>query len=248
LVAETGDIAGSLRVAKTASFSGYNLINYLHPVIALPGVPGGPEPALVLAIARQESEFDPGVVSGAGARGLMQVIPASAKRAADALGLRYRPSDLTGDPNYNIRLGMQVLSEYLDRWDGSYILAIATYNAGPGNVQRWIDTYGDPRTPGVDPVDWIESVPYPETRNYVQRVLENVEVYRDRLAGRDEPLQILADIYRPDAPQSIPLRYTPPAQQLVAASPAGIPTPLARPATTADPPVPDAIPKPKPAP
>jgi soluble lytic murein transglycosylase len=199
LVAETGDIAGSVRVAKTASFSGYNLVNYLHPVIALPGVQGGPEPALVLAIARQESEFDPGVVSGAGARGLMQVIPASAKRAADALGLRYRPADLTGDPNYNIRLGMQVLSEYLDRWDGSYILAIATYNAGPGNVQRWIDTYGDPRTPGVDPVDWIESIPFPETRNYVQRVLENVEVYRNRLGNSDRPLSIIADLYRPGA-------------------------------------------------
>ncbi len=161
LMAQTGDIAGMVRVAKTASYSGYNLVNYLHPVVALPSVPDGPEPALVLSIARQESEFDPGVVSGAGARGLMQVIPASAKRAADALGVRYRLADLTADPNYNIQLGMQVLSEYLERWDGSYILAIATYNAGPVNVQRWIDTYGDPRTPGVDPVDWIEIHPIP---------------------------------------------------------------------------------------
>jgi soluble lytic murein transglycosylase len=209
LALETGDIAMSVRVAKTASYSGYNLVNYLHPVIAVPSIPGGPEPALVLAIARQESEFDPGVVSGAGARGLMQVIPASAKRAAGMLGVSYRVSDLTANPEYNVQLGMQVLSEYLDRWDGSYILAIATYNAGPGNVQRWIDTYGDPREPSVDPVDWMESIPFPETRNYVQRVMENLEVYRNRLGNADRPLSIIADLYRPGAMEANSTRPLP---------------------------------------
>lgn len=223
LVAETGDVAMSVRVAKTASYSGYNLTNYLHPVIALPTIPDGPEPALVLAIARQESEFDPGVISSAGARGLMQVIPASAKRAAGMLGVSYRPADLTANPGYNIQLGMQVLSEYLDRWDGSYILAIATYNAGPGNVQRWIDTYGDPRDPSVDPVDWIESIPFPETRNYVQRVMENLEVYRNRLGNTDRPLSIIADLYRPGAMEADSTRplpvIPPPATEAKVASP-----------------------------
>jgi soluble lytic murein transglycosylase len=209
LVAETGDVAMSVRVAKAASYSGYNLTNYLHPVIALPSIPDGPEPALVLAIARQESEFDPGVVSGAGARGLMQVIPASAKRAAGMLGVTYRLTDLTANPGYNVQLGMQVLSEYLDRWDGSYILAIATYNAGPGNVQRWIDTYGDPREPSVDPIDWVESIPFPETRNYVQRVMENLEVYRNRLGNTDRPLSIIADLYRPGAIEADSTRPVP---------------------------------------
>src|SRR5207237_9040327 len=122
---------------------------------------------------------------GAGARRVMQLIPASAKRAADMIGLPYRLADLTANPNYNIQLGMQTLSEYLNRWDGSYILAIATYNAGPINVGRWVEVYGDPRNAGADPVDWLESIPFPETRNYVQRVLEHLVVSRDRLANDD---------------------------------------------------------------
>ncbi len=106
LIAQTGDVAMSVRVAKTASYSGYNLPGFLHPVVALPGRSDGPEPALVLAITRQESEFDPGVVSTAGARGLMQLMPASAKRAADMIGVGYRLADLTANPVYNIQLGM----------------------------------------------------------------------------------------------------------------------------------------------
>lgn len=210
LLAETGDIAQSVRAAKAASYVGYILPDYLHPIVALPGAGGGPEPALVLAIARQESEFDPGVVSSAGARGLMQVMPASAQRAANMLGISYRLADLTSNPTYNIQLGMQTLNDYLDLWDGSYILAIATYNAGPVNVSKWVETYGDPRNSGVDPVDWIESIPFPETRNYVQRVIENLEVYRDRLGHGDRPLSIIADLYRPgvveaDSTKPIPL-------------------------------------------
>lgn len=221
LMAETGDTAETVRVAKTASYSSYNLINYLHPVIPLPKAASGPEPALVLAIARQESEFDPTVVSGAGARGLMQLIPASAKRAADMIGVPYRIGDLTANPNYNIQLGMQTLSEYLDRWDGSYILAIATYNAGPINVERWVETYGDPRNAGVDPVDWLESIPFPETRNYVQRVLENLEVYRNRLGNTDRPLSIIADLYRPGSVEADSTKPMP----VLASSASAAPTP-----------------------
>ena len=216
LLAQTGDIAMSVRAAKAASYAGYIIPGYLHPIVALPNIGEGPEPALVLAIARQESEFDPAVISTAGARGLMQVMPASAQRAAGRLGISYRLGDLTADPTYNIQLGMAVLSQYLDQWNGSYILAIATYNAGPINVARWVETYGDPRNPGVDPVDWIESIPYPETRNYVQRVIENLEVYRDRLGNSDRPLSIIADLYRPgaiEADSTKPIPLTPPAVQ-----------------------------------
>ena len=229
LIAQTGDIAMSVRVAKTASYSGYNLLNFLHPVVALPGMSDSPEPALVLAIARQESEFDPGVVSGAGARGLMQLMPASAKRAADMIGVSYRLAELTTNPAYNIQLGMATLNEYLERWDGSYILGIATYNAGPVNVRNWVETYGDPRNPGVDPVDWMESIPFPETRNYVQRVIENIEVYRNRLSRTDRALPIIADLYRPgtveaDSTKPIPIS-PPPTSEAQVASPAADITP-----------------------
>jgi soluble lytic murein transglycosylase len=229
LMAQTGDTAEAVRIAKTASYSGYNLVNYLHPLIPLPTVAGGPEPALVLAITRQESEFDPTVVSGAGARGLMQLIPASAQRAANALGLPYRPGDLTANPSYNVQLGMQTLSDYLNRWDGSYILAIATYNAGPMNVERWVETYGDPRTPGVDPVDWIESIPFPETRNYVQRVLENLEVYRNRLGNTDRALSIIADLYRPGTVEADSTKPMP----MLASSATTVPPAIATPAESA---------------
>ena len=200
LMGASGDPAMSVRVAKNASYSGLNLLSYLHPVMTTPQMQmsgGAPEPALVLGLARQESEFDSTAVSSAGARGLMQLMPASAKQAAKMRGMAYRQNDLTANPSYNMQLGMTTLAEYLDRWNGSYVLAIASYNAGPTNVRNWIETYGDPRDSGVDPIDWIESIPFPETRNYVQRVIENLEVYRNRLSNTDQRLGILADLYRP---------------------------------------------------
>ncbi len=200
LMGASGDPAMSVRVAKNASYSGLNLLSYLHPVMTTPQMQmsgGAPEPALVLGLARQESEFDSTAVSSAGARGLMQLMPASAKQAAKMRGMAYRQNDLTANPSYNMQLGMTTLAEYLDHWNGSYVLAIASYNAGPTNVRNWIETYGDPRDSGVDPIDWIESIPFPETRNYVQRVIENLEVYRNRLSNTDQRLGILADLYRP---------------------------------------------------
>jgi soluble lytic murein transglycosylase len=202
----------AVRVAKTANYNGVPLDTYLHPVIAVPGYVGpgyAPEPAFVLAIIRQETEFDPAAVSGAGARGLMQLMPASAKRDAGLAGFAYRPSDLLSNPVYNARLGMVELADNLSRYGGSYLLAAAAYNAGKTNVNRWLATYGDPRTSAVNPIDWIEEIPFTETRNYVQRVLENTEVYRNRLSGRDEPLRILVDLYRPRAPDVRPLPVPP---------------------------------------
>jgi len=202
----------AVRVAKEASYKGIRLFSYSHPVIAVPVFTGAglaPEPAFVLGIIRQETEFDPDAVSGAGARGIMQLMPASASHDARLAGLSYSPEALTDDVSYNMQLGMTELSGYLNNWGGSYVLAAAAYNAGPSNVRKWIATFGDPRDARTDPVDWIEQIPFSETRNYVQRVIENMEVYRNRLSGRDQPLRILTDLYRPNAPQVGPLAFAP---------------------------------------
>jgi peptidoglycan lytic transglycosylase len=199
------DPAMAVRVGKIASYSGIVLPSRLAPTMPLPKYPGKgiePDSALVLGLTRQESEFDPKAVSGAGARGLMQIMPASAKKVAAAHGVPYKLADLVAKPQYNMQLGMAAISDYLDHWGGSYVLAIASYNAGPGNVTRWIEANGDPRDPTVDPIDWIESIPFAETRNYVQRVLENVEIYRSRLST-SKRLNILTDLYRPLAPKAI---------------------------------------------
>jgi soluble lytic murein transglycosylase len=225
LMTAVNDPAMSVRVAKIASYSGIVLPSRLAPMMTLPKFPGAgapPDPALVLGLARQESEFDPKAVSSAGARGLMQIMPASARKAAVAHGLVYRLGDLVARPQYNMQIGMAIISDYLEYWGGSYILAIASYNGGAGNVTRWVETNGDPRDPTVDPIDWIERIPFGETRNYVQRVLENVQVYRSRLAGKQE-LDILADLYRPRAPNAAVLAFVPPEPAAPAPEPAAIP-------------------------
>ncbi len=193
----------ALRVAKGASYTGTTFLAFTHPVIPLPPYPGAsgpPEPAFVLGLIRQETEFDPTAVSKAGALGLMQLMPGSARTDAARAGLPYRPNDLTADPNYNIQLGMVEFKGNLNDFGGSLVLAIAAYNAGPGNVKKWIAANGDPRSPATDPLDWIELIPFNETRNYVMRVLENSQIYRNRLAGRDTPSRILIDLYAPLTP------------------------------------------------
>jgi soluble lytic murein transglycosylase len=191
----------AVRLAKTASYAGAPMPQFSQPVIALPPYPGpgtAPEPALVLGLIRQETEFDPYAVSRAGARGLMQMMPSSAKLAAHDAGLPYRPEALLTDTSYNMQLGMTEYNSHMNRFGGSWVLAIASYNAGPNNVRKWLAANGDPRV--TDPIDWIEQIPFGETRNYVQRVLENTEVYRARLAGKDVPLRILTDLYAPGPP------------------------------------------------
>jgi soluble lytic murein transglycosylase len=191
----------AVRLAKTMSYAGAFLPAFTHPVIALPAYPGpgtAPDPALVLGLIRQETEFDPYAVSSAGARGLMQMMPASAKIAAKQANLPYRPAALLSDTNYNMQLGMTEYRGHLDRYGGSLVLAAASYNAGPNNAKKWLAANGDPRV--TDPIDWIEQIPFGETRNYVQRVLENTQVYRTRLAGKDVPLRILQDLYAPNPP------------------------------------------------
>ena len=199
----------AVRLAKVSAYGGTPMLSFAFPVLPLPPYPGQsapPPPALVHALIRQETEFDSQAISSAGARGLMQVMLAAAKTNARAGGLPYRPNDLITDTNYNIQLGMIEFTRHYTSWGNSLVLAIAAYNAGPGNVRKWVAANGDPSNGSVDAIDWIERIPFGETRNYVQRVLENLAVYKNRLAGRDTPLTILADVYGPAAPpEMVPL-------------------------------------------
>nr|WP_243451707.1 lytic transglycosylase domain-containing protein [Sphingosinicella soli] len=136
---------------------------------------------MIHAITRQESRFDPTAISRAGARGLMQLMPGTARETAGKMGMSYRPEALLGDPNYNVQLGSTYYLNLVDQWGGNHMLAIASYNAGAGNVRKWINANGDPRLPSVDAVRWVEEIPFMETRGYVRAVLENAVVY-DRLS------------------------------------------------------------------
>ena len=136
--------------------------------------------SLVHGITRQESSFDRGAVSHAGARGMMQLMPGTAREQAGKMGVGYDCGRLTSDPAYNVMLGSAYFQRLLNQWDGSYPLAVASYNAGAGNVRKWVRAYGDPRSPAATSSRWIERIPFEETRGYVQRVLENSVVY-DRL-------------------------------------------------------------------
>ena len=142
-------------------------------------VPSGRGWSLVHGITRQESSFDKAAVSHAGARGMMQLMPGTAREQAGKMGLGYDYARLTSDPNYNVMLGSAYFQRLVNMWGGNYPLAVASYNAGAGNVRKWVNSYGDPRG-NVDIVSWIEKIPFEETRGYVQRVLENSVVY-DRL-------------------------------------------------------------------
>lgn len=199
LAAEQNNARAVLAVGKTAVQRGFPLDLHAYPTIGIPTferVGDEVEQAMVYAIARQESAFNPRALSTAGARGLMQLMPATAKRTAKRFGLGFDVKRLIEDPAYNAKLGSAHVSELMEDWRGSYILAFASYNAGGGNVKKWIDAYGDPRSPRVDPVDWIERIPFYETRNYVQRVLENLYVYRHRLQERSAralPLDLQRD-------------------------------------------------------
>lgn len=162
------------RSALLNGFSDYTVAGY--PSVR---VPAGSESyfTIIHAIARQESQFDRAAVSHAGARGLMQLMPGTARETAGKLGLSYNMASLTTDTDYNIRLGSSYFQRMLSYYGGSYPLAVAAYNAGPGNVNKWLRANGDPRTSGVDMLEWVEAIPIYETKNYVQRVLENAVVY-----------------------------------------------------------------------
>jgi soluble lytic murein transglycosylase len=188
MAAESQNPRALLAVGKTAVQRGFPLDAHAYPTNGIPEFsPVGDqvERAMIHAIARQESGFNPKALSSAGARGLMQLMPATAKRTAERFKVGFDLKRLVEDPAYNALIGSAHLSELMEDWRGSHILAFAAYNAGGGNVMKWIKAYGDPRKPHVDPVDWIERIPFSETRNYVQRVMENLAVYRQRFDAPD---------------------------------------------------------------
>ncbi|BCA04917.1 lytic transglycosylase domain-containing protein [Bradyrhizobium diazoefficiens] len=192
------DARGMLLVGKAALNRGLPFDFYAYPVNGIPQfTPIGPEVerSIVYAIARQESAFNPSVVSPAQAYGLMQVTPDAARYVCKRHGATYDLGRLKNDSAYNATLGSAELGGLLEDYRGSYIMTFAAYNAGRGSVKKWVDRYGDPRDPKVDAVDWVELIPFSETRNYVQRIMENLQVYRARFGGGTR-LQIEADLRR----------------------------------------------------
>ncbi|MDK1384847.1 lytic transglycosylase domain-containing protein [Sinorhizobium sp. 8-89] len=191
---ETGDHQLSLQIGKIAFARGVDVAALAFPIGVIPSSADitGAGKALAYAIARQESAFNPAAVSAANARGLLQLLPGTAKGVASRFGLAYSKDRLTTDAGYNATLGAHYLGEQINSFGGSYILTFIAYNAGPRRVPEWLDRYGDPRGKPIDDVvDWIERIPFQETRNYVQRVMENYQVYKSRLG---EPADIVADL------------------------------------------------------
>ena len=195
---KNGDARSVLLIGKIALGRGLPLDQYAFPTGGLPrysAIAPAVEPAVVYSIARQESAFNPKTVSSAKALGLMQVTPEAGRYIAKKFGVSFDERRLLHDNVYNVQMGAAELADDLERYRGSYILAFAGYNAGSGRVKEWIERYGDPRDPRVDPVDWVERIPFSETRNYVQRILENMQVYRVRFGGGTR-LMIEADLRR----------------------------------------------------
>jgi soluble lytic murein transglycosylase len=192
------DPRGMLLLGKAALNRGLPFDHYAYPVTGIPSFKQiGPEvePSIVYSIARQESAFNPAVVSPAQAYGLMQVTPAAGRYVCKRAGVSFDLNRMKTDSVYNAMLGAAELGGLLEDYRGSYILTFAGYNAGRGSVRKWIERYGDPRDPKVDAVDWVEQIPFSETRNYVQRIMENLQVYRTRFGGGTK-LQIEADLHR----------------------------------------------------
>ena len=187
LATEVGRYDYAIQISKKASYEKRFYNKYNYPIITTPRVINGknmPSQEIILAIARQESEFDAKANSHVGAKGMMQLMTYTAKLVAKQMGVPYRKSKLTSDPEYNIRLGTYYFNSLLSEYGETYPFAIAAYNAGPKRVRYWRKINGDPKKGSIDFVNWIELIKFKETRNYVQRVLENVSVYRYMLNGK----------------------------------------------------------------
>jgi soluble lytic murein transglycosylase len=192
------DARGMLHMGKGALARGLPLDYYAFPTVGVPRYsPIAPdiESAMLFAIIRQESAFDPADWSAAQAMGLMQVTPEAGRDTCKRFSCKYDVKRLKNDTPYNLQVGAAELAGVMQDYRGNYILAFAAYNAGRGRVRDWIALFGDPRDPKVDPIDWVERIPFMETRNYVQRVMENFQVYRTRF-GNDVPLTIDSDLRR----------------------------------------------------
>jgi soluble lytic murein transglycosylase len=198
LASRNTDARAMLLLGKAALNRGLPFDFYAYPVNGIPPFKSiGPdvEQSIIFAIARQESAFNPAVVSPANAYGLMQVTPDAGRYVCKKYGANFDLTRLKTDPVYNAALGAAELGGLIEDYRGSYIMTFAAYNAGRGSVKKWIERYGDPRDPKVDAVDWVELIPFSETRNYVQRIMENLQVYRARFGGGTR-LQIEADLHR----------------------------------------------------
>lgn len=196
LVLEIGQPHYAVRIAKKAARRGVLIYPAYYPLHDLARYTTKVEPAFAMSVARQETELNPRAISRAGARGLMQLMPATARRVSGWIGEAYCASCLLDDWRYNARLGETYLSRRTEQFWGSYVMAAAAYNAGAGRVDQWIAEYGDPRTGEIDIIDWMEQIPFNETRNYVQRVMEGLYVYRTRLSRKAGPMTIVQDLNR----------------------------------------------------
>jgi soluble lytic murein transglycosylase len=196
LATSQNDARASLAIGKQGVQRGLPLETAAFPLNGIPPFEAANPSAplhLVKAIARQESAFHPRALSPAGAKGLMQMIDTTAQRTAQHIGVAFEKNKLLDEPAYNARLGAAHLAHLLADFKGSHILTFVAYNAGPRRAREWIAAYGDPRDPAIDPVDWVERIPFSETRNYVQRVMENLEIY-GRLTGTAEGSTLRAEL------------------------------------------------------
>ena len=194
-----GDTQMVVRIGKTAIARGMNLVVYAYPVHPFPAykaLRAPPETAMLLGIARQESEFNSAIVSTAGARGLLQVMPITAQHICRDHKVKCDIPRLLTDNSYNAMIASAYIGDRMAEFGGNYVLTLAGYNAGPGRAREWIRAFGDPRHPKVDPIDWIESIPIEETREYVKKVLANIQVYRARL-GEAQALRLNQDLKLP---------------------------------------------------
>jgi soluble lytic murein transglycosylase len=202
-----GDTQMSLRIAKSAIAKGQNLITYGYPVHSFPAytpLRKPPETAFLLGIARQETEFEPQTVSGAGAKGLLQVMNVTAQEICSNYKFKCEIPRLLTDNAYNVKIASAYIGSHMESFGGSYVLGLAGYNAGPGRARQWIRENGDPRDPKVDIIDWIERIPITETREYVTKVLSNIQVYRARLGEGDKALRLEEDLQRARGNSNVP--------------------------------------------
>ncbi len=194
-----GDTQQSLRIGKRAIGRGMKLHYYAYPLHAFPDykpLRSPPEPAFLLGIARQESEFNTEIVSGAGAKGILQVMTITAKHVCRDYRIKCTISRLKTDEAYNTMIASAYIADRMEEFRGSYVLGLAGYNAGPGRARQWIKRFGDPRDGKIDPIDWIERIPFKETRDYVGKVLSNIQIYRARLQEAEDPLRLEQDLVR----------------------------------------------------
>lgn len=219
---DEGGATMAVRLAKASGTRNIDIDSWGYPVRALPDwkqIGKHVEKPLVFALARQESEFNPTAGSKVGAQGLMQIMPATAKIIARQHGVKHETSMLTGNPAHNVKLGAAHLGDLIDNFGGSYVLTLVAYNAGPRRSKEWVAEYGDLRTGEADAIDWVESIPFQETRQYVQKVLQNLHIYRSRLAPKTvRPMT--ADLARGSTTDSISVSSTSTADEEAAAAPA----------------------------